>query len=97
MIVQCHAAGSLALANENAVLWLYIALRSNVGLARDWLHNIGMKSHACTTKNRSNVTRLFPAWGFAIGAGYETRLAIARLNVQIERCVSWAIYGIVNP
>ena len=73
MIWSCSnmPAGDLAPANENAVLWFCIALRSNVGLARGWLHNIGMKSRACTTKKPFQCHQTLPCAG--IWAGYETR------------------------
>jgi hypothetical protein len=48
--------GGLALANE-----------CNVGLARDWLHNIGMKSRACTIKKSFQCHQTLPhtgIWGW---------------------------------
>jgi hypothetical protein len=72
------SAGSLALANKNAVLWFCIALRSNVGLARDWLHNIGMKLRTCTTKKLFQCH--LPARGFGLG----TRLPLDDLNVVLQ-------------
>ena len=80
----------LAVANQNAALRFCIQLRSNVQPARDRLHNIAVKSRACTTKKLSNVTRPFPARG--LGVGNKTIFGIS-LNHQIYSFRVWCGWG----
>ena len=68
-----------AVANQNAALWFCVPLRSNGQLACDRLHNIAIKSCACTTKTMSPDLSPRGDWGLG------TRLKCSQRGPKFQK------------